>query len=153
MKKTFSLGLVALLAVAVPLGLRHIVFAQTQPQATTANLPEPTIKINLPDELVTIKLTNQTNDAVKYQIVTDTEVQSLLGQSEVTLKSLRVPISLVFHYASIPRSFVNKTGLIEAELIQDPETQDLEVIFKPTTDPALDSSSIEIDVQGDVYVF
>jgi len=145
MKKLFSLGLVTCLTLIAPFALRQTGIAQ--------ELPEPVLTIELPDELVTIELINQTSDAVQYQIVGDTELRSLLGQSEVTLSSLRVPIALIFHYTSIPRSFADQTGLIEAELIQDAQTGDLEVTLKPTTDPALDSSSIEIDVQGDVYIF
>jgi len=145
MKKLFSFGLVTCLTLMTPLALRETGLAQ--------ELPEPALTIDLPDELVTIQLINQTNDAVQYQIVGDTELRSLLGQSEVTLSSLRVPIALIFHYTSIPRSFSDQTGLIEAELIQDAQTGDLGVTLNPTTDPALDSSSIEIDVQGDVYIF
>ncbi len=93
MKKLFSLGLVTCLTLIAPFALRQTGVAQ--------ELPEPALTIDLPDELVTIQLINQTSDAVQYQIVGDTELRSLLGQSEVTLSSLRVPIALIFHYTSM----------------------------------------------------
>ncbi|MDR9403539.1 MAG: hypothetical protein RI580_08875 [Halothece sp. Uz-M2-17] len=145
MKRLFSLGLLTGLILFSPFAFRQAGLAQ--------ELPEPAVNIDLPDELITIQLINQTSDAVQYQIVGDTQLRSLLGQSDVTLSSLRVPIALIFHYSSIPRSFPDQTGLIQAELTQDDQTGDLKVTLKPTTDPALDSSSIEIDIQGDVYIF
>jgi hypothetical protein len=116
-------------------------FSDSQ-RAIAQELPEPTTSIELADDLLTIRLVNQTEDAVEYQVLGDTESRTLLGNSEIILRSLRIPISLTFHYRSIPRSFSEQTGLLEAELIPDPATGDLDVILTPTQDPALDSSTI-----------
>jgi len=147
MRQYTIIGLIAAFSMGFP-----TLFNEEQ-VAIAQDLPEPTTAIELADDLITVRLVNQAQDAVEYQIVGDTELRTILGDSEVTLRSLRVPVSLTFHYRSIPRSFSEQTGLLEVELTQDPATGDLDIIMMPTQDPALDSSTIEIDVNGDVYVF
>jgi hypothetical protein len=147
MKRLLIASCIALLSTGISASLN------CSQEAIAQELPEPITVIELADDLLTIRLVNQTEDAIEYQVLGDTELRTILGSSDITLRSLRIPVSLIFHYRSIPRSFSEQTGLLEVELIQDPATGNLDVMMMPTQNPAQDSSFIEIDVNGNVYVF
>ena len=145
MKNVISFGLVTLLATGASLMLPSMALAQP--------LPEPSTTIALPQKSITIQITNQAGSAVEYQVITDTDVRSLPDGTEVTLSGLSAPITLIFQYDSLSVDGSGPASLLTAELTQNPQTGVLEVVFTPATDSSVSSSSLEIDNQGNVFIF
>lgn len=114
---------------------------------TTPPLPEelqpPSATVVLVDGTVNVRLVNQTYTDITYQVVGDTEPRTLSGRDDVTLRTLRVPVTITFQRPD--------RGL----LLVSPEASEagsLEVTLTETTDLDVDKSVMTIQETGDVFL-
>lgn len=123
------------------------IFAQSTRPATTP-APEaqfvPRAQVTLNGDRVTITLINQTNAAISYQAIGDTQVRTLPGRTTVTLQGLRVPTTLTLDRQD--------SGLLNvAPREKSPGT--IEVTLDATTDLGVDSPTLRIESNGSVFLY
>ncbi|NEQ20891.1 MAG: hypothetical protein F6K28_17005 [Microcoleus sp. SIO2G3] len=113
----------------------------------TPPLPEelqpPSATVVLVDGTVNIRLVNQTYTDITYQVVGDTEPRTLSGRDDVTLRTLKAPVTVTFQRPD--------RGL----LLVSPEASEagsLEVTLTETTDLDVDKSAMTIQETGDVFL-
>lgn len=121
-----------------------------QAQPTTTPLPElqfsPRTRVQLNGGRVNITLINKTNAAIVYQAIGDTQQRTLAGQQTVTLRGLRVPVSLTFDRQD--------AGLLR--VLPKPSTtlpNTLEVTLETTTNLNLDKTTMRIEDNGFVFLY
>lgn len=142
-------GLLALSAIAAPLGVR--VNAQVRPSTPIVNPPlpsqqQPPISTLVPTNgMVGVKLINKTGADIVYQVIGDTRVRILAGRSQVALQALKVPINLTFYRRD--RGFLLVTPLVPTTA---PNT--IELTLTETTDFAIDKTVLTIEPDGEVYL-
>jgi len=114
---------------------------------TTSPLPElqqPPIAIVVPIQgKVDVKLVNQTNTNVTFQVIGDTKPRTLYSRSEVTLQSLRTPINITFLRPD--------RGLLQVQP-QSIQPGILEVRLRATTDLGVDKKAMTIQRTGAVLL-
>ncbi|MDX2100849.1 MAG: hypothetical protein SFW36_23975 [Leptolyngbyaceae cyanobacterium bins.59] len=103
----------------------------------------PSAQVRLVDGQATIRLINRTNAVVRYQVIGDTEFRSLQGRSEITLRSLRAPVSLTLGRED--------RGFLQISLAS-PSEGTLEATLVETTNFAADRSSLVIEPSGSVFL-
>ncbi|MBD1822448.1 hypothetical protein H6F51_08060 [Cyanobacteria bacterium FACHB-DQ100] len=141
---------VGVLATAIAIGgATTPVFSQST-QPTVAPAPEaqfsPKAQATLSGDRVNVTLINQTNAAVLYQAIGDTQVRTLPGRGTVTLRGLRVPTTLTFDRQDA--GLLNVTPKQSATL---PGT--IEVTLNATTNLATDSITMRVENNGSVFLY
>ncbi len=118
------------------------VLAQATPPLPE-ELQSPSATVVLVNGTVNVTLVNQTYTDITYQVVGDTEPRTLSGRNDVTLKTLRAPVTITFQRPD--------RGL----LLVSPEASEagsLEVTLTETTDLDVDKSAMTIQETGDVFL-
>jgi hypothetical protein len=90
-----------------------------------------------------LRLVNQTYTDITYQVVGDTEPRTLSGRNDVTLRTLRAPVTITFQRPD--------RGLLLVSP-QASEAGSLEVTLTETTDLDVDKSAMTIQETGDVFL-
>lgn len=108
---------------------------------TTPPLPEVIDRVELVNEVVNVRLINQTYTRITYQVLGDTRPRRLSGQSEVLLKSLKAPVTITFQRPD--------GGLLQVQT-QTSEAGLVEVGFKETTDLGLGKTAMTIQEDGGI---
>jgi hypothetical protein len=106
----------------------------------------------LTGDRLSLSLTNQTGFPVEYQAIGDTESRVLPPNSTVTLRDLRIPVSLLFR-SQVASDTGDRTGLITTDVRPNTSTGSLDITFKPTSDPLNLRSTVSVDANGNVYAY
>ncbi|MEE3715954.1 hypothetical protein V2H45_04240 [Tumidithrix elongata RA019] len=148
MKKFLTASLIFLSMATVP-------FLASESSRAQPLLPPdtPTQIIPLKGDLITVRVINKSKDTITFQALGDTSRRSLKGNTSVTLRNLKVPLSLAFYYQDVKRSYVLKTGLIDAKIIENKSVGSIDLVLSPTTDPDSHRSSLYIYTDGSVTFF
>ena len=113
----------------------------------TPPLPEeqkpPVAKVEPVGGKVNVKLVNQTNANITYQVISDTKPRTLAGRSDVTLQDLKTPINITFQRPD--------RGLLRVTP-QSSEAGMLEVNLAETTDLGTDNIAMTIQENGNVLL-
>lgn len=138
------------LATAIVLGgATTPVFSQST-QPTVAPAPEaqfsPKAQVILTGDRVNVTLINQTNAAISYQAIGDTQVRTLPGRGTVTLRGLRVPTTLTFD-----RQDAGLLNITPKQSATSPGT--IEVTLGATTNLATDSPTMRVEGNGSVFLY
>jgi hypothetical protein len=144
MKKCIVVGL--LMAVA------WLPIVPSQP-AVAQELPPPVTMAAPKNGRLTVRLVNQTNATITYQAVGDTNLRDLAKGATANLLNLRTPINLTFSYRDVITNFDDQEALIQAIVINDPQTGILEVTLQPTINPQLGKAVVSVDANGAVYAY
>ncbi|CAN1208913.1 hypothetical protein TUMEXPCC7403_01730 [Tumidithrix helvetica PCC 7403] len=148
MQKFLTASLIFLTTATVPF------LASESSQAQPLLPPDtPTQIIPLKGDRVTVRIINKAKDAITFQALGDTSRRSLKGNTSVTLQNLKVPLSLTFYYQDVKRSYVLKTGLIDAKIVETKTAGSIDLVLSPTTDPDSHRSSMYIYTDGSVTFF
>ena len=123
------------------------------PLSAQPQLEAPLITVPVDQAGVTIRIVNQTADAITYEALGDTQPRALMATSDVTLQGLNVPTTLTFFYEDIPKDRQTGTGLLQATLTVDDDSGILNMIIQPTNDLDADVSNLAIEANGSVFVF
>lgn len=105
---------------------------------------EPVAIVMPANGMVDVKLVNNTNTSVTYQVVGDTDERILSGRSDTTLRSLEVPVTITVGRPDGGLLMVN------AEASEDGM---LEVMLTETTDLGTDENLISIEDDGAVFLY
>ncbi|MBD1843710.1 hypothetical protein H6F89_09915 [Cyanobacteria bacterium FACHB-63] len=105
----------------------------------------PKAQVTLNGDRVNVTLINQTNAAVSYQAIGDTQVRTLPGRGTVTLRGLRVPTTLTFDRQD--------AGLLNITLKQSATPGTIEVTMDATTNLASDSITMRVENNGSVFLY
>ncbi|MGL5083712.1 MAG: hypothetical protein ACRC8A_19695 [Microcoleaceae cyanobacterium] len=105
--------------------------------------PLPSARVAGVNGVVTLKLMNQTNAVINYQIVAGTRERSLGEQSQVELQSLSMPLTLTYQRQD--------NGLLLV-IPKSTEPGVLEVRFEATNDFSLDTKALEVNQTGAVFL-
>lgn len=159
MFKSWAYGVCGTIASAAILGgtIAPITSAQQpqptptpQAQPTTTPLPElqfsPRTRVQLNGSRVNITLINKTNAAIVYQAIGDTQQRTLAGRQTITLRGLRVPVSLTFD-----RQDAGLLRVLPKPSATLPNT--LEVTLDTTTNLNLDKTTMRIEDDGFVFLY
>ncbi|MGB7442621.1 MAG: hypothetical protein WA919_16275 [Coleofasciculaceae cyanobacterium] len=92
---------------------------------------------------VSVKLINETNAQITYQVVGETETRTLFGKSDVTLQGLNAPVTVTFDRPD--------GGLLRVNA-KASDTSMLEVILRETTNLGVDKSALTIQEDGTVFL-
>jgi hypothetical protein len=114
-----------------------------QPPAP-AQRQEPSTKIALVDGKANVKLINNTNAKITYQVIGDTAPRVLEGKSDVTLRGLSTPITVTFERED--------GGLLMVTPQAGKDKGSLDVTLKETTDVEQDRSAMSIQSNGSVFL-
>ena len=106
-------------------------------------LQPPSATVVLVNGTVNVTLINQTYTDITYQVVGDTEPRTLSGRNDVTLRTLRAPVTLTFQRPD--------RGLLLVSP-QASEAGQLEVTLTETTDLDVDKTAMTIQETGDVFL-
>ncbi|NET37642.1 MAG: hypothetical protein F6K19_37425 [Cyanothece sp. SIO1E1] len=147
MQKLFTASLVATLVTATtPFFVGASALAQFNSQ------PEPEAIMQVPSNgQISIRLVNQTGNAITYQAVGDTELRTLSVGEAVLLRGLNVPATLAYYYRDIVRDTQAGKGLVQANLAAN-SSGALEVVLKATSNLASDSSTVQVDREGNIFL-
>lgn len=96
------------------------------------------------DNQVTIRLMNDTNAPVTYQVIGDTEERTLYGSGEVSLQNLPTPITLTFVRSD--------GGLLEVQPQFTSNNGVLELRLDEATSLDGDTAALMIDEQGRIFM-
>jgi hypothetical protein len=96
------------------------------------------------DGRVSVRLVNQTNAAIVYQVIGDTQLRTLAGRSEVMLQGLRTPTNVAFYRQDRGLLMVRPQGSSQNGM--------LDVTLQETADFAMDRTSMRIENNGAVYL-
>ena len=94
---------------------------------------------------VTIKLVNEMNTPVTYEVVGDTSDRQLSSDSMITLRSIEAPTTLTFYRPD--------GGFINAIPETTEETGVLQITLKEAFDLDNDAQALRINEQGAVYLY
>ena len=103
----------------------------------------PVATVTPRNDTIDVRLVNQTNTNVTYQVIGDTQKRILPGQSDTTLLALNVPVTV-----SISRP---DGGLLKVETLV-PEAGMLELKLDETVDFGKDKNSIVVEEDGSVFL-
>lgn len=92
---------------------------------------------------VNVKLVNQTNTNITYQVISDTKPRTLAGRSDITLQNLKTPVNITFQRPD--------RGLLQVTP-QSYEAGILEVTLAETTDLGKDNIAMTIQENGNVLL-
>ena len=139
-------------ALSLALTLSALAIDQS-PLSAQPQLEEPLMTVPVAQTGVTIRIVNQTADAITYEALGDTQPRALMATSDVTLQGLNVPATLTFFYEDIPKDRQAGTGLIQATLTMDDDSGILNMIIQPTNDLDADVSNLTVETNGSVFMF
>lgn len=94
---------------------------------------------------VTIKLVNEMNTPVTYQLIGDTSDRQLSSDSIITLHSIEAPTTLTFYRPD--------GGFINAIPEPTEETGVLQVTLQEAYDVDNDAQALRINEQGEIYIY
>lgn len=147
MLKLIELGILTTLLAYV--GTIAPVLSAPQPRPAVTPAPEtqfvPKTKIAITSDRLNITLINKTSAAISYQAVGDTQVRTLAGVSTVTLRGLRVPITLTLDRQD--------SGLLQLTPKQSNNPETLEVTLDTTTNFAADETTLRVEADGSVFLY
>lgn len=122
----------------------------TRPPVTIIQppLPEqqqaPSAQIALANGKVNIRLVNDSEADVTYQVVGDTPTRSLARKSDTMLRDLSAPVTMTF--------FREDGGLLEVNIPDSAEMGMMEVRLNATTDMQEDKNTLQIQKDGAVLL-
>ena len=111
------------------------------------------ITVPVAPEGVTVRLVNQTDEAVTYEALGDTQSRLLGSGDDVTLRALSTPATLTFFYQDIQKDPQTGMGLLQTELSLNEATGVLDVVIRPTNSLDADVSNITVEPSGDIFMF
>jgi hypothetical protein len=114
------------------------------PLPETNTLPKAKVSVNR--DRMNVSLINRTNATIAYQVVGDTQMRTLSGRERVTLKGVRVPLTL-----TLDRQDSGLLDVVPQQSTQTPDT--LEVTLNTTTDLAADGTTMTIEQDGSVFSY
>ena len=114
------------------------------PTDAPPRFPMPSARVTPAEGGIVIKLVNNTNAVINYQIVGVTPQRTLGEQSEIVLKTIQVPITLTYQRPD--------GGLLQVRPQATAMPGMLQVSFGATTDLATDTKSLEIQEDGKVIL-
>jgi hypothetical protein len=121
-----------------------------QPKPTETPLPElqftPKARVQLKGDRATITLINKTNAAIAYQAVGDTQPRILPGRQTISLRGLRVPVTLTFDRQDAGLLLVSPQ-----QSATSPNT--LEVTLDTTTSLSIDGTTMRVENNGSVFLY
>ena len=121
--------------------------------AQIASTPPPVMNIPVHQNSVTVRLENQTPEAITYEALGDTQPRLLTTGDQVILQNLNTPTTLTVFYQDIQKNRQSGEGLLRAFLEMDEDTNSLNVVIAPTNRVVMDVSNIIIESNGNVFVF
>jgi hypothetical protein len=107
-------------------------------------IEEPVATVTPIDGAITVRLINSTAAVIRYQVIEDTELRSLAGDSEVTLQGLATPTTITFYRED--------RGLLTVTPVAIAEPGVLEVTLDETTDLGDDETALVIQETGSVFL-
>ncbi|MEA5617529.1 hypothetical protein VB711_06710 [Cronbergia sp. UHCC 0137] len=116
----------------------------TRIQAPETQKQYPRTVVSLADGKVNIKLVNNTNTDIKYQVIGDTGQRSLPVKSDFTLRDLSAPITVTFQREDGRFLMVTPKPTQESGM--------MEVTFQETGDVNQDRSAMSIQSDGAVFL-
>lgn len=116
-------------------------------QVTQPPLPEqqqpPSAQVKPVNGKVNVRLMNQSNTIVSYQVIGDTQERKLLRMSEQTLRDLKTPVTITFGRPDggllLVRPQATTSGMLDVTLTE-------------TTDFGTDKNAMVIQESGDVFL-
>lgn len=118
-------------------------FSTTTPPAVEQEFKEG--QMNPVNGEVTIKLVNEMNTPVTYQLIGDTSDRQLSSDSMITLQSVEAPTTLTFYRPD--------GGFINAIPQPTEETGVLQITLEEAYDVDNDAQALRINEQGEVYIY
>lgn len=118
-------------------------FTLEQPPVT-AQKQDPITKIALANGKANIRLINNTNAKITYQVIGDTPPRILSGKSNITLRDLSTPATVTFERED--------GGLLMVTPEPAAEIGGLEVRLQETTDINQDRSAMRIQGNGSIFL-
>lgn len=110
--------------------------------------PAPLIPIDqiaIEEGTIDIKLKNETNAPVSYQVIGDTKQRTLSGKSDTHLQTLDAPLNLTFHRED--------DGLLFVSFAETSTPGVIEVTLSETDFMVFDSRTLRVDRAGMVYLY
>lgn len=150
MLKSFRFGILVA-SVTACIAVSHSIASAQQPsQPAVTPAPEaqftPNTRVTLAGDRVNVLLTNNTNAAISYQAIGDTQVRTLPGRGTVTLRGLRVPTTLTLRRQDF--------GLLQVTPKQSEKSPGtIEVTLDATTNFATDGITMQVDRNGLVFFY
>lgn len=144
-------SLITLVTVGSAIASLYVVPASAQPtKPTVTPAPEaqfiPKAKVTLDSDRVNVMLVNNTNAAISYQAVGDTQVRTLPGRGTVMLRGLRVPTTLTLDRQDF--------GLLQVNPKQsETASNTIEVTLDAATNLAADGTTMRIERNGSVFLY
>ena len=114
------------------------------PTDAPPRFPMPSARVTPAEGGIVIKLVNNTNAVINYQIVGVTQPRTLGEQSEILLQALPVPITLTYQRPDGGLVLVRPQATAMPGMLQ--------VSFGATTEVAADTKSLEIQEDGKVIL-
>ena len=111
---------------------------------TPEQLGEPAATVTPVNGVVTVRLINATGTVINYQVIEDTELRPLAGESAVTLQGLSAPVTLTFYRED--------GGLLAVTPVAIAEPGVLEVTLDETADLGVDQTTLVIQETGSVFL-
>jgi len=111
---------------------------------TPEQLEDPVATVTPVNGTVSVRLINSTAAVIRYQVIEDTELRSLAGESEVTLQGLATPVTITFYRED--------RGLLAVTPVATAEPGVLEVTLDETTDLGEDETALVIQETGSVFL-
>ena len=118
--------------------------SSAMPENLPPRFPFPGARVTPVDGMVTIKLVNTTNAVINYQVVGMTQPRTLGEQSEISIKNLKIPITLTYQRPD------GGLLLVRAQATATPGM--LQISFGATTDLGADTKSLEVQEDGKVFL-
>ena len=118
--------------------------SSAMPENLPPRFPLPGARVTPVDGMVTIKLVNTTNAVINYQVVGMTQPRTLGEQSEISIKNLKIPITLTYQRPDGGLVLVRAQATATAGMLQ--------VNFGVTTDLGADTKSLEVQEDGKVFL-
>ncbi len=113
-------------------------------QDAPPRFPFPGARVTPVDGMVTIKLVNTTNATINYQVIGITQSRTLGEQSEISIKNLKIPVTLTYQRPDGGLVLVRAQATATAGMLQ--------INFGATTDLGADTKSLEIQEDGKVFL-
>jgi hypothetical protein len=144
--------LIGLSSIAIPIFLAQSAQAQQAPKTSNDSvippMPEglqtPSAKIVPVNSKVSVKLTNQTNAVLAYEVIGHTKQRTLSGKSTVTLKDLPVAVAISFRRQD--------KGLLTVHLQGETAPGLLEVKLDEGKNFGEDKIAMKIEKTGEVFL-
>lgn len=118
----------------------------TTPAPSLTEEPEqiPEVTIAPANGAVSVTLNNQTAAPIRYQVIGDTEPRTLAGRSQVSLQSLRLPMTLTFRRED--------GGLLQPVLLPGSAEGTLDLNLSEATDLSVDRLTLVVDQAGQAFL-